>query len=126
MSKCKPMPTLRTVLWGAQNGECWICSCEMLDTGSNDPRQASLDHLWPKARYGGMGDIGLTMLACRECNTQRGSPIPSDDDVRKLVRVWRGVDRRWLANHVKSAVNHAADHLVKVQRADLLRLLEAA
>lgn len=126
MKKAPPTPTIRTVLWAAQNGKCWICDCEMLDAGSNDPRQASLDHLWPKARHSGLGDIGLTMLACRECNTLRGSKSPTDNDVRMLVRVWRGVDRRWLSNQVKAAVGHAAGQRVIVQRADLLQLLEAA
>jgi hypothetical protein len=118
--------SLKDVLWLAQGGCCWICNGPMQRKGSNEDRSASLDHIWPKGQYGAIGDIGVTLLAHRGCNGKRGSPKPTDEEVRALVRIWRLVDRRWLRWNLQMIENDLAEYHKRVARVELLRLLEAA
>lgn len=124
--KLKFGASLKDVLWLAQGGDCWICKRQMQRKGSNDPNSASIDHIWPKGRYGEIGDIGVTLLACRGCNAGRGSPQPADSDVRELVKVWRLVDRRWLRWNLQMIESDLKALEMRRARVELLRLLEAA
>lgn len=126
MSKPGVSASLRDVLWRAQDGDCWICRRRMQRRGSNDDASASIDHIWPKARYGAIGDIGVTLLACRGCNGRRGSPHPTDGDIRALVGVWRKVDRRWLRLQLQMMESDLRALEIRKARVDLLKLLEAA
>lgn len=126
MATLKFGAALKDVLWNAQAGDCWICKRGMVRKGSNDPASASLDHIWPKGRYGCIGDIGVTLLACRSCNAERGSPKPSDADIRQLVKVWRKVDRRWLRWNLQMIEADLKTLHIQRARVDLLRMLEAA
>jgi len=116
---------VKDVLWQAQDGRCWICDRTMQFRGSNEPYSASIDHIWPKARFGVMGDIGVTLLACRSCNGSRGSPLPTDAEVRALVRIWRLVDRRWLRWNLDMMESDLAAMEAKRIRIEILRSLEA-
>lgn len=118
--------SLKDVLWIAQHGDCWICKRQMHRKGSNDPNSASIDHVWPKAKYGAIGDIGVTLLACRGCNGKRGSPHPTDAEIRSLLRVWKAVDRRWLSWNVRMIELDLAELEKRRARVELLRILEAA
>lgn len=115
--------SLKDVLWSAQEGLCWICRRGMQRRGSNEPASASLDHVWPKGKYGEIGDIGVTLLACRACNGARGSPQPTDDEVRALVRIWRLVDRRWLRWNLQMIEADLRAMERRRVRVELLRLL---
>jgi hypothetical protein len=126
MSAAKFGASLKDVLWSAQGGRCWICDRQMHRRGSNDQASASIDHIWPKAKYGDIGDIGVTLLACRSCNASRGSPQPSDADVRALIRIWRAVDRRWLRWNLKMIEADLKTMEVRRARVELLKMLEAA
>lgn len=118
--------SLKDVLWLAQDGDCWICKRQMQRSGSNDPASASIDHIWPKGRYGQVGDIGVTLLACRGCNAGRGSPLPTDTEIRALVAVWRRVDRRWLRWNLQMIEADVERLKVASTRVEILRMLEAA
>jgi hypothetical protein len=117
---------VKDVLWQAQDGRCWICTRMMQWRGSNEPTSASIDHIWPKGRFGAIGDIGVTLLACRLCNGSRGSPLPTDAEVRELVRIWRLVDRRWLRWNLDMMEGDLATIEAKRIRVEILRSLEAA
>lgn len=118
--------TARDVLWTAQDGRCWICARQMRRKGSNEPDACTLDHIWPKAKFPGIGDVGVTLLACKSCNAKRGSPKPSDAEVRTLVAVWRKVDRRWLSWNIRAIELDLQALEVKRDRVRLLKMLEAA
>lgn len=118
--------TIKDVLWAAQDGLCWICRTPMQKRGSNDPCSSSIDHIWPKATHGEIGDIGIVLLAHRQCNERRGSPQPSDEEIRALVRVWRAVDRRWLSWNIAAMEGEVRGLEVRKARVELLKMLEAA
>lgn len=118
--------TIRDVLWEAQDGMCWICGQGMLRKASNAPLSVSLDHIWPKSLSGELGDIGITLLAHRNCNAVRGNPPPTDDDIRALVAVWRKVDARWLRWNRQQLEAELRTLQLRRQRVNLLKMLEAA
>ena len=80
----------------------------------------------PKARFARLGAVGVSLLAHRGCNSERGCAAPSEDDLRELVRVWRMVDRRWLAGVRKALETEVAMLELKRARLALLREFEAA
>jgi hypothetical protein len=57
--------------------------------GTTEADAATLDHLWPKAKVGKLGDFGVCLLAHRVCNQARGAALPTAADRRRLVRVYR-------------------------------------
>lgn len=126
MKMAKFGASLRDVLWSAQGGRCWICCGQMLRRGSNDAASASIDHVWPKAKCGALGDIGVTLLACRSCNARRGDRLPTDAEVRTLVAIWRGVDPRWLRWNLQMIEADLRAVRVRACRAEILKLLVAA
>lgn len=117
---------MKDVLWEAQSGKCWLCDGQMRFHGKMSPERATLDHVWPKAYFGNIGDVGVTLLAHRSCNQARGAALPEDDDVRKLVGVWRRVDRYWL--HCNLEMVEASLRTLEAQRlrASILRLFAEA
>jgi hypothetical protein len=121
-----PLRPLQDVLWEAQAGKCWLCDGRMHFYGKMSGEAASLDHLWPKAKFGNVGDIGVTLLAHRRCNQARGDALPGDDDIRFLVSVWRKVDRHWL--DVNREMIEATLRFVEAHRtrAEILRLFTEA
>jgi non-ribosomal peptide synthetase component F len=121
-----PLRPLQDVLWEAQDGKCWLCDARMHFYGKKEDQAASLDHLWPKAKFGNVGDIGVTLLAHRRCNELRADTLPTDEDIRHLVRVWRRVDRHWLdvnREMVEAAIRTVEAHRT---RAEILRLFTEA
>lgn len=114
-------PTLRDVLWVAQDrGRCWICNGQMSKKDANkNPKAATLDHLWPRKHFGRIGDVGLTLLACKACNTDRGHTMPSDDDIRTLVRVYRKIPAWWLEMAAADAARQATAARVAELRRDI-------
>lgn len=117
---------IRDALWQAQGGRCWICDGDMRRRAPNDPKSATLDHLWPKARFGVIGNVGVTLLACKSCNGRRGSPLPTDAEVRTLVGVWRRVDRHWLRWNMAQMEADLRTLEAKRVRLEILKTLEAA
>lgn len=117
------MSTLRNALWKAQAGCCWICRERMVPPTdprpAHHPKRASLDHVWPRSVYGENGDFGLTLLAHRECNEQRGNRIPTDREIRELVAVYRRLDRGVLTRFLSEAKNEAARARIAKHRISL-------
>jgi hypothetical protein len=110
--------TLRDVLWTAQKGCCWICGGRMMKvSGHYVPQMATLDHLWPKSKFGTIGDLGVTLLAHGSCNAERANPMPSDDDIRLLVRTYRAIPRQWIQSEIRKA-----ELEIRSRRASALRL----
>lgn len=119
--------TIKDVLWRAQDdGKCWLCSGQMQRKGSNHPHSCTLDHIWPRGRYGAIGDIGVTLLAHKDCNARRGSPAPTDAEIRTLVSVWRRVDRHWLRWNLHLAEADLRAMALRKARVELLKIFEAA
>jgi hypothetical protein len=116
----------RDALWQAQEGRCWICQGLMTRKAPNEPHAATLDHIWPKARFGVIGNIGVTLLACKRCNGKRGNPIPTDDDVRTLISVWRRVDPLWIRWNMTQMEADLRALEAKRVRLEILKSLEAA
>lgn len=94
------IPAFRSLLWRAQDGKCWICSQKMLNNG-NKPESATLDHLWPKSVYGHIGDFGLCLLAHQRCNSKRGNPRPTDDEIRQLIATYRRIPTTTLLGELR-------------------------
>lgn len=117
---------LKDVLWEAQRGRCWICAGRMRFYGGRQPEGATLDHVWPKGRYGQIGDVGVTLLAHRRCNELRGSPIPDEQSVRALVTVWRKVDRNWLSANLEMMEAGLRSFDLQRGRVEILRMFAEA
>lgn len=109
--------TLKEVLWTAQDGCCWICNGRMAKGEHKHGQMATLDHIWPKSRFGAIGDLGITLLAHRSCNADRGNPMPSDDEIRVLIRVYRAIPRWWMEAEIRKA-----ELEIKARRASALRM----
>jgi hypothetical protein len=72
-------PSLVDRLWVAQNGCCFHCGRPMLFGQSQHPARWSREHLYPQSRRGeGTNKI---VLAHRSCNSARGNPEPTDDEL---------------------------------------------
>lgn len=119
MSNVRPM---KDVLWEAQGGMCWICGHRMVLGGRQHGRIATFDHVFPKSKFRAMGDVGIVLLAHRDCNARRGDPMPSDDELRVLVRIWRSVDREWLRVTLSYIAKNIAAVRLQTARAELLTL----
>lgn len=103
----KSTPPLKDALWAAQRGRCWICESPMRFAG-NKAMSATLDHMWPRAGRGRLGDVGLTLLAHKACNCARGAAEPSDAAIRKLIGVYRRMPQAFLLGHWRDAAARAA------------------
>lgn len=64
----------RARLSEAQNHRCCYCGCEM-EVDPNHPRGATLEHYQAKA-HGGLNHRDNCVIACRTCNTTRGTENP--------------------------------------------------
>lgn len=64
-------------LWDDQEGRCWLCDQPMERYDENSPRYRSRDHIIPRA-MGGTNAWHNIMLACKECNTDRGLACPEE------------------------------------------------
>lgn len=118
-------PTLKDVLWTAQEGRCWICRAHMRKAQHNHAQTASLDHLWPRKQYGAIGDIGITLLAHKRCNEDRGATLPSDDDIRILISVYRLIPAWWLEMASRDAATQARNARAFAVRSDIVATLAA-
>lgn len=73
----KQKPSLIETLRKAQEGRCWLCDRLMEWHDETSPRYRSRDHIIPLS-MGGTNQWHNLMLACRECNTARGSGCPHE------------------------------------------------
>jgi hypothetical protein len=130
--KAAPRSSVRAVLWAAQDGACWLCDAPMRRWSDKaaarraDPLHATIDHVLPRAMFGRIGDLGVTLLAHRGCNTDRGCRPPSEADLRRLVAVWRRVDRAWLAAQLAGLEGELRQLDAKRARVALLREIGGA
>jgi len=64
---------------------CWFCEKRMnCDYGKNNPLQATIDHLTPLSRGGGNGQKNK-VLACRRCNSLKGSL--TEEEFREAMKL---------------------------------------
>jgi hypothetical protein len=74
--------TLVDRLWDAQQGACFHCGEPMLRTGpANHGDRWSREHIYPRARNG--STYGNVVLAHRKCNSARGSPEPTEEEIAR-------------------------------------------
>ena len=116
------MRGLRDVLWEAQEGRCWICERRMIQTSNPHYEQATIDHVFPRSKFKATGDIGLTLLAHKGCNGSRNDPWPTDEEIRKLVAIWKRVDRDWLKFSLSDVQAQAAHLRTMEARAEILSM----
>lgn len=64
-------------LWREQQGQCALCG-ERMTVGRGGPREATRDHITPKAR-GGHLVRGNVQLACWICNQAKGAREASQE-----------------------------------------------
>lgn len=79
-------PALRRKLAEAQNWRCCYCGCRMTDEGGhgNGPRQATFEHVVPRALGGADREWNL-VIACRLCNNTRGHDLTPDHYAAAVV-----------------------------------------
>lgn len=73
-------------LWQAQNGCCFHCGKPMKKGGGNHPLRRSREHLIPQSR-GGNGKP-VIVLAHRSCNSARGNPEPTEDEIVRAEAIY--------------------------------------
>lgn len=71
----KSCQTLRMLI-NRSGGLCEICG-EPINLIDNDPRQATVDHIVPQSKGGGVGFNNL-QLACRCCNIEKSDSVLGD------------------------------------------------
>lgn len=60
--------------WVRQKGLCHYCQGQLQKAGTNSKRAATVEHLLPISR-GGKSSEENCVLACRECNNERGDGV---------------------------------------------------
>lgn len=68
-----------------QDNKCFFCEKEMNDI-MNSPMAVSRDHFFPNSK--GFTFNGNLILACRACNTKKGSRVPRRAMIRKFVKLY--------------------------------------
>lgn len=75
-------PTVVARLWTVQQGACFHCGELMLNSGSsNHGLYWSREHVYPRSRNG--STYGNVVLAHRKCNSARGNPEPSEEELAR-------------------------------------------
>ncbi|MGI9491488.1 MAG: HNH endonuclease [Geminicoccaceae bacterium] len=83
------MPKTRTKLFYAQNGKCFYCREPMLmdhKKGDMKKRTVSLDHVVPQMMGGKKPNNSVA--AHRQCNADKGTRMPTEDELKRLVDLW--------------------------------------
>ena len=74
-------------LWVVQSGRCFHCGEAMLmGVASNHGRGWSREHIFPVSRGG--RNAGNVVLAHRKCNSARGNPEPSEDEIERARAIF--------------------------------------
>lgn len=74
-------------LWVVQSGRCFHCGEAMLmRVASNHGRGWSREHIYPVSRGG--RNAGNVVLAHRKCNSARGNPEPSEDEIERALAIF--------------------------------------
>ena len=76
---------LKNVLKIFQDNKCFYCECTM-DNLPNSPKALSKDHFFPNSK--GFNFSGNTVLACRQCNTRKGSMLPKRENIKKFIELY--------------------------------------
>jgi hypothetical protein len=73
-----------------QAGRCYLCTCKFDMSEHKRPGRATRDHVTPRAR-GGRDDRNI-MLACADCNVEKGDRLPTPDELAILAvfNEWAG------------------------------------
>lgn len=75
VSRFKVSRKVRLAIYEADEWLCQLCESPVrLDVDVNHPRYPTLDHIQPRA-LGGSDDPSNLRLACRQCNTLRGTNV---------------------------------------------------
>lgn len=75
VSQFKIKKSVRLAIYEACGWQCQLCFSPVRpDEDPNHPRYPTLDHIQPRAR-GGSDDASNLRLACRQCNTLRGTNV---------------------------------------------------
>jgi hypothetical protein len=72
---------MRGMIWERSRGMCWYCGSDTVSS-PEAMSQASIDHQIPVA-LGGTDDLENLVLACRECNSEKGAKTA--DEYRHYV-----------------------------------------
>lgn len=65
-------PHVRDRLAEAQNWRCCYCGVRMMGVTNDDPTFATFEHVVPRSR-GGTNLMANLVVACRQCNHERGN-----------------------------------------------------
>lgn len=69
-------------LWKAQDGRCAICGLHLLrDERFRDDTGWNLDHVYPRSRYGRLGNRGNLLLTHVACNTAKADRDPTGCEI---------------------------------------------
>lgn len=75
-------------LWKAQDGRCAICGGRLIrDERFHDDSGWNLDHVYPRSRYGRLGNRGNLLLTHVACNTAKADRDPTGCEVIMLHAV---------------------------------------
>lgn len=74
---------IKRALWEAQGGVCFYCAAPWPERLF---WRMTRDHLWP--RCAGHGCAMNIVLACAQCNVDKGNRLPTADEVAKALGVW--------------------------------------
>lgn len=75
-------------LWKLQGGRCSICNEPLLrDERFHDGAGWNLDHVYPRSRYGRLGNCGNVLLSHMACNTAKSDREPTGCEVLLLYAV---------------------------------------
>lgn len=85
-------------LFGVQGSVCILCGKYLRR------RDATIDHVYPKAR-GGVHHLSNFALAHRKCNEAKADTLPTDDILRRHGRLWRKVRWALFIARIRSVIN---------------------
>ena len=91
MAEIEARVVLRTRLSEAQNHRCCWCGCRFSDV-PHHKRAPSLEHIRPTSLHG-TDDPDNLAVACRRCNTKRGT-APIDDFLAHVLATGMNEGRR--------------------------------
>jgi hypothetical protein len=80
------------LLFEAQHGLCFHCHKPMVffrDDGDGAKHMATREHVYPRAN-GGDHYSNNIVLAHGDCNERRGCPHPTDDEIARTIKLYRG------------------------------------
>ena len=77
----------RIQLFESQHGRCYYCDTRLAMDNKYAliPEYATIDHIMPLSK-GGSNRVDNKVLACRQCNTVKGSFVGTLDEIRNYIK----------------------------------------